>query len=180
MVLLDRDGVLTEDRPDSVKHPDELVVLPGAAEAVARLNRAGVRAVVVTNQAVIGRGVIGQAMLDRIHGKLRAELSKAGASLDDIIVCPDHPDRPSERRKPGPGMLREALARFGGAPAATPMIGDSLIDLEAAAALGCPRVLVRTGKGAETESQGLPAHVRPVAVHDDLSGAVRHLLEGTP
>jgi D-glycero-D-manno-heptose 1,7-bisphosphate phosphatase len=180
MVLLDRDGVLTEDRADSVKHPDELVLLPGAAEAVARLNRAGVRAVVVTNQSVIGRGIIDNAMLERIHDKLHAELAGAGAHLDAIIVCPDHPDRPTVRRKPGPGMLREALARFAAEPAEAPMVGDSLADLEAAAALGCPRVLVRTGKGAVTEAKGLPAHVLPVSVYDDLARAVDALLKARP
>lgn len=180
MVLLDRDGVLSEDRADSVKHPDELVLLPGAAEAVARLNRAGVRAVVVTNQSVVGRGLIDERMLERIHDKLHAELARAGAHLDAVIVCPDHPDRPTVRRKPGPGMLREALARFRAAPAEAPMVGDSLADLEAAAALGCPRVLVRTGKGAATEAKGLPAHVRPVSVYDDLARAVDALLEARP
>lgn len=177
MVLLDRDGVLNEDRADSVTRPDELVLLPGAAEAVARLNRAGVRAVVVTNQSLIGRGVIDVAVLERIHDKLRADLAQEGARLDDILVCPDHPDRATGRRKPEPGMLREALARFGAAAASTPVIGDSLTDLEAAAAVGCPRVLVRTGKGAATESGRLPDRVMPVAVYDDLAAAVAALLE---
>ena len=178
MVLLDRDGVLNADRPDSVKTPEELVLIPGAAEAVARLNRAGVKAVVVTNQSVAGRGIVDDAMLARIHEKLRTELARKGAALDAIIVCTDHPDRATERRKPGTGMLREALAQFGIAPSRALVIGDALRDLEAAAALGCPRVLVRSGKGAATERAGIPAHLQPVAVHDDLAAAAGALLGG--
>lgn len=176
MILLDRDGVLNEDRPDSVKTPDELVLLPGAAEAVARLNRAGTSVIVVTNQSIIGRGRIDEAMLARIHDRLRAELAREGAHLDAILVAPDPPEEASERRKPGPGMLHEALRRYRSEAGKTPMIGDALGDLEAAAAAGCPRILVRTGKGKATQAAGLPAHVLPVAVHDDLHAAVSALL----
>ncbi len=176
LVLLDRDGVLNIDRADSVKSPDELVLISGAAAAVARLNRAGVAAVVVSNQSVVGRGIIDAAMLARIHEKLRSELAAKGAALDAIIVCTDAPDHASERRKPGTGMLREAMATFNADPARTIVIGDALRDLEAAVAVGCPRVLVRTGKGAATEAAGIPANLRPVTVHDDLGGAVEALL----
>jgi len=174
--MLDRDGVLNEDRPDGVHAPEELILIPGAAEAVAHLNAAGVRVAVVTNQSVVGRGIIDEAALARIHAYLERELARFGAVLDSIIWCPDPPDRPTERRKPAPGMLREALARFGAEAAATPMVGDSLRDLEAAAAIGCRRMLVRTGKGSATESAGLPATLSPVTVHDDLADAVAALL----
>src|SRR5262249_49302787 len=130
LVLLDRDGVLNADRPDSVKSPAELVMLPGAAEAVARLNRAGSLVVVCTNQGVVGRGIIDESMLARIHDKLGDELARAGARLDALICCTDHPQRPGPRRKPAPGMLREAMARYRIAPDQTVMIGDALIDLE--------------------------------------------------
>jgi D-glycero-D-manno-heptose 1,7-bisphosphate phosphatase len=179
-VLLDRDGTLNEDRPESVRNPDELVMLPGAAAAVARLTKAGVATVVVTNQANIGRGVIDEGMLKRIHDKLRREIAAAGGRLDAILFCPDHPERATERRKPGPGMLREALDRFEIEPADALMIGDSLKDLEAGASLGCPRALVRTGKGRATEREGIPPRVRPVAVYDDLAAAVATLLDGAP
>lgn len=175
LALLDRDGVLNVDRPDSVTSPDELVMIPGAADAVARLNRAGWHTALVSNQSVVGRGVIDDAMLDRIHEKLSAELAAAGARLDAVFVCTDRPDRPTERRKPNPGMLREALDRFAADPETTVMIGDDLRDLEAAARAGCARILVRTGKGAATEAAGWPAALDPVHVADDLTAAVRHL-----
>lgn len=180
LVLLDRDGTLNEDRPDSVKTPDELVMIPGAAEAVARLTGAGVPVAVVTNQANIGRGVIDAQMLSRIHDKLRREIAGRGGKLDAIIFCPDHPERATERRKPGSGMLREALESFGVDPADALVIGDSLKDLEAGARLGCRRALVRTGKGRATERAGVPPDLEPVAVYDDLAAAVEAILEGAP
>jgi len=172
LILLDRDGVLNLDRADSVKSPAELVMLPGAAAAVARLNQAGRLVVVCSNQSVVGRGIIDEAMLAHIHDKLRDELARAGARLDALLHCPDHPQQPGPRRKPAPGMLREAMTRFRVAAAESVMIGDSLVDLQAAAAAGCARVLLRSGKGRATQAAGLPRELLPVAIHEDLAGWV--------
>lgn len=177
LVLLDRDGVLNVDRADYVKNPGELAMLPGAAAAVARLNAAGLLVAVCTNQSPIGRGIFDEGMLARIHDRLRDELARAGARLDAVFHCPDAPGAPSRCRKPAPGMLVDALARFGAAAADTPFVGDSLRDLQAAASLGCPRHLVRTGHGAKTQAAGLPAETLPVAVHDDLAAAVEAILK---
>lgn len=175
LALLDRDGVLNVDRPDSVRDPDQLVMIDGAAAAVARLNHAGWRVALVSNQSVVGRGVIDEAMLARIQHKLRTELARVGAHLDAELLCTDAPDSGSKRRKPAPGMLLEALARFGADPAATPMIGDDRRDLEAALAAGCRRVLVLTGKG-QAAARDLPSRLAPVAIHADLARAVDALL----
>lgn len=176
LVLLDRDGVVNVDRSDSVKRLDELVLIPGSAAAIARLNASGIKVAVVTNQSVVGRGVIPARQLEVIHERLAELLAREGARLDGLFVCTDPPGAPSQRRKPRPGMLIEALQRFGARPAETPMIGDDLRDLEAAHAAGCPRVLVRTGKGAATQAAGVPAALLPVAVHADLAAAVDALL----
>jgi len=176
MVLLDRDGVINVDRSDSVKSIDELVLIPRSAAAIARLNAANVRVAVVTNQSVVGRGVIPARQLDAIHERLAELLAREGARLDGLFVCTDPPGAPSQRRKPRPGMLIEALQRFGAQPGQTPMIGDALSDLEAAHAAGCPRVLVRTGKGAATQAAGIPTALLPVAVQADLATAVDALL----
>ena len=177
LVLLDRDGVLNHDREDFVKSPGELVLIEGAAAAVRRLNEAGHPVVVCTNQSCVGRGIIDLAMLERIHADLRERLARAGAHLDHILFAPDPPHAASERRKPGPGMLREAMRRYNCTAPTTVMIGDSLHDLQAAAAAGCRRILVRTGKGAATQAGGIPADLLPVAVHVDLAAAVAALLE---
>jgi D-glycero-D-manno-heptose 1,7-bisphosphate phosphatase len=174
--MLDRDGVLNVDRPDSVKTPDELVMLPGAAAAVARLNRAGIKVALVSNQSVVGRGVVSAEMLDRIQGKLREALARDKARLDFVAICTDPPWAASERRKPGDGMLREALRRFSLSPYEAVMVGDAIGDLQAAAKAGCGRILVRTGKGAATQAAGIPPDLLPVTVRADLNEAVVHLL----
>lgn len=176
LVLMDRDGVLNIDRTDSVKSPGEFELLPRAGEALARLNQAGIKVAVVTNQSVVGRGIITEGMLARIHETMRDELAKAGAWIDTLLVAPDAPGGHGGRRKPAPGMLREALTRYGAPAGTSPMIGDALRDLEAAAALGCQRILVRTGKGAATQAAGLPQSVLPVAVREDLWDAVDNIL----
>ena len=176
LVLLDRDGVLNVDRPDSVKTPDELVMLPGAAAAVARLNRANLKVALVSNQSVVGRGIISGEMLERIQWKLREALAREGAQLDFVALCTDPPWAASERRKPGAAMLREAMRHFSLSPGETVMIGDALTDLQAAAKAGCARILVRSGKGAAAQAAGIPAEVLPVAVRTDLAEAVAHLL----
>jgi D-glycero-D-manno-heptose 1,7-bisphosphate phosphatase len=177
LVLLDRDGVLNRDRPDAVKNPAELEMLDGAAAAVARLNHFGCKVALVSNQSVVGRGIIGADMLQLIHHHLTDRLARAGARLDAVFICTDRPGPASQRRKPAPGMLVEALRQFQVAPHEAVMIGDALTDLQAAAAAGCRRILVRSGKGAATQAAGLPANVLPVAVHADLAAAVDALLD---
>lgn len=174
--MLDRDGVLNRDRSDFVKTPAELELLHGAVEAVARLNRSGIKVALVTNQSVVGRGIIPSQMLDLIHRHLQERLAQHGARLDALFVCTDPPGPPSLRRKPAPGMLREAMQRFRVTPSEAVMIGDDLRDLQAAAAAGCARILVRSGKGAATQAAGLPPELLPVAVHADLGAAVAALL----
>lgn len=178
LVLLDRDGVLNEDRDDYVKSVAELRVIPGAGAAVARLNRAGLRVVVVTNQSAVGRGIITADGLDAIHAALGDRLAADGGTWDAVLVAPDHPDRATDRRKPGPGMLLEAMQRFGIPPDATIFVGDQPTDAEAARRAGVAFLLVRTGKGARTEAR-LPA-AAAATVCDDLSAAVAVLLGPVP
>ena len=176
LVLLDRDGVLNEEPADYVKHPGELKMIGGAAEAVARLNQAGLKTALVTNQSVVGRGIIPAEMLERIHAKLRSELAAAGARLDLVLACTDAPWSASDRRKPGPGMLREALSHFRVAPHEAVMIGDQLTDLRAAQGAGVRGILLRTGKGAELLAKGLPQDILTVSVYASLDLAVEALL----
>lgn len=148
LVLLDRDGTLNERIVDGyVRTPDELVLLPGAAEAVARVTRAGCRTVLVTNQRGVSRGLLTLADLDAVHGRLTDELAAAGARLDAIAVCP-HGEGECACRKPRDGLFREALARAPWAdPARCLMIGDMRSDLEPAAGLGMRTLHVGEGDG---------------------------------
>jgi D-glycero-D-manno-heptose 1,7-bisphosphate phosphatase len=177
LVLLDRDGVINEDRPDFVKSPEELVFIQGSLEAVSRLNNAGHLVVVVTNQSCIGRGIITEDQLTVIHGKLQDSLKRAAARLDAIFVAPDAPWAATQMRKPAPGMMLKAMDRFNQTPDRTVLIGDSPGDMEAAFAAGCHRVLVQTGKGRQTQQAGLAPHLLPISVARDLEQAVDYVLE---
>lgn len=180
LILLDRDGVLNKVYPDDyVKSPDELIMLPGVGKAVARLNARGWHVAVCTNQACVGRGIIDEAMLGRVHAKLYDELARDGGRIDALFFAPDAPWAATDRRKPGPGMLREAMAQFRAGPRETIFIGDSLIDLQAAAAAGVRRILVRSGNGAKTQADGLPPELLPVTVAETLTDAVDRLLAET-
>ena len=176
LALLDRDGVLNTEGPGYVTSPDALELVPGSAAAVARLNQAGIDTVLITNQSVVGQRIIDRRQLDQIHTRLTELLAHAGAHLDAIFACTDPPWAASARRKPNPGMIWQALTRFGVSPHDAVVIGDDLRDLEAAARAGCQRILVRTGKGRSNEAAGLPRHVLPVLVCDDLVAVVTHLL----
>ncbi len=176
LVLLDRDGVLNRDMKTGILRLDDFEILPGVPHALARLTQAGYRLAICTNQSAVGRGQLSIATLDAIHAILCDEVARAGGRIDRIYYAPDAPENPSHRRKPNPGMLEEALQHFAAEAASTWFVGDTLRDMQAAAAVGCPRILVRTGHGTETEQAGLPEAVQPVLIRDDITAAVAHIL----
>ena len=176
LCLLDRDGVVIVNRATNVKTPSDLELLPGVPEAIARLNGAGFDVAICTNQPEVARGVLSQEQLDVIHEALRQMLAARGATVEFTLCCGY--DHKSPRRKPGGGMLREALARYRAVPAETPFVGDQVDDLKAAFHAGCRRVLVRTGLGRKTLENGLPQYLAPVEVHTDLADVVDAQLDG--
>ncbi len=181
-VFLDRDGTLNEEVGflDAV---DRLRLIPRAAEAIRRLNEAGLPVLVVTSQSGIARGLFDVARLDEIHAALRAHLAQAGARLDGIYVCPHHPRegvppwrRECDCRKPRPGLLRRAAREHGVDPASSYMIGDKAADIETARNAGATGILVLTGYGA-VEKARIPVHAPPDHVAADLFEAVRWILQ---
>lgn len=143
-----------------MRRVDQLELLEGAAEAIRLLNESGVRVVVVTNQAAIGRGLLTEAGLDEIHVALDALLAQHGARVDAVYSCPHHPSEgigayrvDCSCRKPRPGLLQRAAFDLNVDLESAFMIGDKRSDLEAGRAVGCSTVLVRTGYGRETESE---------------------------
>src|SRR5690606_36790302 len=110
--------------------------LPGSLEAIASLCRAGYRVVVATNQSGVGRGLFDLPTLEAIHARMIAAVEAAGGQLAGIFVCPHAPDAGCDCRKPRPGLLRQIEACFGESLAGRPVIGDSVRDLEAGAAVG--------------------------------------------
>lgn len=176
LVLLDRDGVINEDRPNSVRSRDDFVLLPGVIPAIKLLNEASIPIAIVTNQAVVGRGELSPEELENIHVSFTDTLKSHEAFISKIYVCTS-PDPHHPCRKPNPGLLVEALNDFKISPKDAILIGDDLRDLEAATVLQCPRALVRTGKGQKVLENGLPESVLPVRVYNDLYEAVERLLE---
>ena len=179
LVILDRDGTINEDRDDFVKSPGEWVPIPGALDAIARLNHAGWRVVVASNQSGLGRGLFDMAALNAIHVKLNAELAARGGRIDAYFFCPHAPGENCSCRKPLPGLLLDIGMRFGADLANVPVIGDSLRDLQAAAAAGSEPHLVRTGKSAALDDAAVAEIVRQVpatVVHASLAAAADHII----
>jgi len=154
LIVLDRDGVINRDSEQFIKSMDEWRPIPGSLEAIARLNHAGYRVVVATNQSGIGRGLFDMATLNAIHEKMHKALAQVGGRVDALFYCPHTADADCECRKPKPGMLREIGLRFGVDMTGVPCVGDSARDLEAAEAVGAQPLLVLTGKGEDTLRAG--------------------------
>lgn len=173
LVLIDRDGVINAEKEQGyVERAEELQIYPRALQAFALLKREGFTCVVVTNQSVVGRGRISKAQLDAIHEFLKNTVASHGGEIAEVISCTDRPDQATERRKPGPGMLQEAVLKYAASAKDTPMIGDAITDLQAAHAAGCRRFLVLTGKGATTRGQ-IVAPLMPVTICSDLLEAAQ-------
>jgi D-glycero-D-manno-heptose 1,7-bisphosphate phosphatase len=167
LVVLDRDGTINHDSDQYIKSPAEWKPIKGSLEAIARLTQAGFRVVVATNQSGIGRGLFDMATLNAIHDAMHRAVHQAGGRIDAIFFCPHRDEDHCECRKPKPGMLLEIARRLNVDLEGVPVVGDSLRDLQAAAAAGAKPVLVLTGKGRKTREAGsLP---QGTAVYPDLA-----------
>ena len=173
LAILDRDGVINRDSEAYVKSPDEWHPIPGSLDAIARLNRAGIRVVIATNQSGLRRKLFTIETLNAIHARMARELAEFGGRVDAIFFCPCLPRDDCDCYKPKPGMLLEISARLRLPLDNVAMIGDSVRDIEAARAAGARPILVRTGNGLAT----LAANPRlGVEVHDDLAAAATALI----
>ena len=174
-IFLDRDGTLIVDK-HYLHKPEEVEILPGAADALRRLQDAGFLLFLVTNQSGVGRGYFTMEDLTRVHAHLEAELASEDVTFTDIYVAPEAPDQPSHGRKPSPGFLLDARDAFDVDLSRSFMIGDKRIDLEAGWNAGvAASLLVRTGYGAETERKE-GAKLSPGVVVNDLTGAADWIL----
>jgi D-glycero-D-manno-heptose 1,7-bisphosphate phosphatase len=180
-VFLDRDGTLLEEA-GYLDRLERLVFFPFAIDAVRLLNRAGIAAVVITNQSGIGRGMYEEAFVGRTHEVMTERLHAGGARIDGFYYCPHHPEASVEKyrqlcdcRKPGPGMLRQAAADLGLDLQRSFTIGDKWSDVQAAHAVGAKGILVRTGYGRSSE-MAPPDGVTPALVTDNVMSAVSWIL----
>ena len=181
-VFLDRDGVVNRKRPAGsyVTRWDEFAFLPNVGEALSLLRRAGLRVIIVTNQRGIARGFMTESELDLIHDRMRAQLADLGASVDGVYACP-HEEGRCRCRKPLTGLFLQAQRAFPQIDfTRAAMVGDSLSDMQAGAALGCRTYLVAT----EPDAGRIVADARERKVAIDAVAAslydvvVQHLLPG--
>lgn len=183
LVILGRDGVLNEYHDDHIKSPDEWIPVPGALEAVARLNQAGWRCVVATNQSGLGRGLLDMTSVNAIHLRMNQALAQVGGRIDAVFFCPHEPQFQCDCRKPLPGMMFKIAERFNVDLAQVPMVGDTARDMLAAKAAGCPAHLILNGRAAHLvsdELQSLNHEVSHLHTHATLDDFVTYLLSSVP
>lgn len=178
-VFLDRDGTINEE-VGYLRSLDELVLIERAVEGIRILNGLGLLVIVITNQSGVARGYFDEGLVTRVHAEIDRLLAQEGARVDAWYVCPHHPTegkgsyrRECACRKPAPGLLLRAQKEWGIDLARSWFVGDSVRDLECAAAVGAKGILVLTGHGRVTLSRiegrcGLAAFVAP-----DLAAACR-------
>ena len=184
VILLDRDGVINQE-PGPILTPEQFVMIPKSAAAVARLNAKGWQCFVITNQAAFARGDLSETVFQTITAKMVSELEKSGAHIDGQYYCPHHPDwkngqrrkepKPCACRKPGTLLLEQAAAEHGFSAAESVLIGDSIGDFAAAAKWGTCSIGVRTGHAGQDGK----ASAEPDYWKADLWDAVEFLLENS-
>jgi D-glycero-D-manno-heptose 1,7-bisphosphate phosphatase len=181
-IFIDRDGTINEDI-GYVSRPEELIVYPWAAQAIRLINDAGLKAIIITNQSGIARGLYTEETLGAIHNRLRDELARDGARIDAVYYCPHHPKFGDERyrcececRKPQPGMLRAAAREHGVDLSGSFMIGDKASDINLATGAGARGVLVMTGYGRQTLESISRWPCEPAIIAENLLEAVRQIL----
>ena len=164
---IDRDGTIIVEK-HYLADPDQVELLGGAAEGLRRMQRAGLLLIVVTNQSAVGRGIISLKRLEQIHQRLNELLAGEGVRLDAIFSCPHTPDDRCDCRKPNPGLLYQAAARFEIELNEGFVIGDKTCDIDLGRGVGARSILVRTGYGSDPKNS---SNSMPDYVVDDLVAA---------
>lgn len=182
-VFLDRDGTINEE-VSYLSRPDQLRLIAGAAEAIKQLKHAGLKVVIVTNQAGVARGYFSEPALQQIHLELEKMLRAQEAHIDAIYYCPHHPTAGigvykinCSCRKPKPGLLERAARELSLDLHQSFMAGDKPADLQAGEVVGCRTILVRTGYGLESEKELTGGEFQPDHIADDLLEASRWILQ---
>lgn len=174
-VFLDRDGTIIEEK-EFLHCPEDVVVFPGAADALKRLQDFGFKLFIVSNQSGVGRGYFTLADVERVNQRLVHEFGQAAVRFEAIYVAPEAPEAPSRGRKPSPQFLFDARDQFGLDLAQSYIIGDKLTDLECGWNAGLKQcLLVRTGYGAEWEGKS-PEKLGAAVIVDDLAAAAEWIL----
>lgn len=180
LIILDRDGVINQDRDDFVKSADEWIPLEGSMDAIAFLTEAGYTIAVATNQSGIGRKYFTLQDLTEMHAKMHRLAIQAGGVIDGIWFCPHMADDHCDCRKPKPGMILDILERFQAKAEDTWLVGDSLRDLQAIDAVGGRSALVLTGKGKKTLQEKESELPENTQVFDSLLAFAQYVTQKDP
>lgn len=180
-VFVDRDGVINLNRTEHVLGWQDFQFEENALEALQRLHQVGYKVIVVTNQAIIERGLVSAAEIQELHRRMIREIERYGGRIEAVLCCPHRPEANCLCRKPRPGMLLQAAKRYQIRLSQSWMIGDYLTDVQAGLAAGCKPVLVLTGRGQEAyQSWQQGAYVEglnsPLTVKRNLLEAVEYIL----
>lgn len=177
VIFIDRDGVINRDSPDYIKSWEEFEFLPGSLEALAALTQAGHALILITNQSIIGRGMVPLTVLEDMLRRMRSAVEDAGGRIFDVFFCPHRPDEGCDCRKPEPGLIFQAKERHGIDLTRTVMIGDNAKDILCGCNAGCgATILVRTGSGLKAAKTLADRRIEPTAVVDDLNAAAQLIL----
>ncbi len=182
-VFLDRDGTINEE-VGYLSDPEGFVLIDGSAEAISRLNRAGLFVVVVSNQSGVARGYFTEDDVKRVNDRMIEELEKAGAGLDGIYYCPHLPEIGDGKygikchcRKPMPGMIEEAERKLPIDVSRSFVVGDHAGDIELAHNVGATSIFVLTGHGGEEYDKMIEKGIIPDHTADDLLSATDIILK---
>jgi D-glycero-D-manno-heptose 1,7-bisphosphate phosphatase len=180
-IFLDRDGVLIENRSSYVRSWEDVQIFPQALYALARINPAPYKIILVTNQSVVGRGLISLEDAWEINRHLVTVIEQAGGRIDRVYTCPHAPRDQCECRKPKPGLLLRASRELSLDLSRSIMIGDALTDLQAGQAAGVYKiVLVCTGLGATHSTSPQSSLLSPYLLYENLSDALIDLIDLHP
>lgn len=178
-IFLDRDGVIIENVDTYVRTWEEVAFLPGTVEALCRLRCSPYKVVFITNQSVIGRGIITAAEALSINDRIVRVIEDAGGRVDGVFICPHAPQDQCDCRKPEPGLFYQAARALSLDLPQSVFVGDALTDIQAGRNAGIrSSVLVRTGRGAAQLALPAARSLEPFPVFDRLDDVVSALFSG--
>lgn len=174
-IFLDRDGVINRNRADYVKDWQEFEFLPHALDGIRVLAALGVPIIVITNQSIIGRGLVTTAVVDSIHQRMQQAVAQAGGRIDAVYYCPHRPDAGCSCRKPQPGLLLQASRDMSLDLTHSYLIGDAESDIQTAIGVGCMPIFVKSGRGNGLLNRLDSLQLANLHIEDNLDAAAHWL-----
>jgi D-glycero-D-manno-heptose 1,7-bisphosphate phosphatase len=177
-ILLDRDGVIIENRSNYVRSWSDVEIFPQALQGLALVKQSPYKIVIVTNQSAVGRGLVNLEAVHQINDRLLAEITASGGRVDSFFICPHAPQDNCSCRKPMPGLLLQAAHALSLDLSRSIMIGDALTDLQAGAAAGVQRLaLVKTGRGADQAPLISLQQRKQISIFENLLAVLENLVQ---